>query len=155
MLIKEIYNQHIETISVHDKIGDVVNKMFHKKFNGFVVLDDKKKVAGILSLQDIAGAVVPRQFKHNVAMANAIYRRGFFYDECARVKEKKVSDIMRQHFISVSLDSNIMAVMTDFLNNDLYIVPVIEKNQLLGIVTRTEIKKALMDGMGVVHNEEL
>ena len=42
-----------------------------------------------------------------------------------------------------------MAVTADFLKNDLYIVPVVEKGELLGVVTRSEIKKALAYGMRI------
>jgi predicted transcriptional regulator len=54
---------------------------------------------------------------------------------------------MRKEFVSVSLHDNIMAVTADFLKNDLYIVPVIDKGAIIGVVTRSEIKKALIYGM--------
>lgn len=55
--------------------------------------------------------------------------------------------------MTVSLHDNIMAITADFLKNDLYLVPVLENGQLVGVVTRTEIKKALLYGMRDVTQE--
>ncbi len=63
------------------------------------------------------------------------------------IQNKKVSTIMRKKFTITNLNDNIMAVAADFLKNDLYIVPVIEQGELLGVITRSEIKKALAYGM--------
>jgi predicted transcriptional regulator len=111
-----------------------------------VILDDNS-VIGVLSLQDIAGATIPRQFKANAQMAAAMYRRGFFTEICQQLKNKPIRTIMRRDFVAVNLKDNIMTVMADFMKNDLYIVPVIENKKLLGVVTRTEIKKALWEAM--------
>lgn len=117
------------------------------RVNGLVVINGQNQVKGIVSLQDIAAATIPRQFRHNIRMAAAMYRPGFFTEMCQQLKDKPVSSVMRREFVTVSLDDNIMAVTADFLKNDLYIVPVIEKKQLVGIVTRSEIKKAIVYGM--------
>lgn len=124
-----------------------MKELVEHRVNGLVVINSQKQVKGIVSLQDIAAATIPRQFRHNIRMAAAMYRPGFFTEMCQQLKDKPVSSVMRREFVTVSLDDNIMAVTADFLKNDLYIVPVIEKKQLVGIVTRSEIKKAIVYGM--------
>ncbi len=124
-----------------------MKELVEHRVNGLVVINGQKQVKGIVSLQDIAAATIPRQFRHNIRMAAAMYRPGFFTEMCQQLKDKPVSSVMRREFVTVSLDDNIMAVTADFLKNDLYIVPVIEKKQLVGIVTRSEIKKAIVYGM--------
>ena len=147
MLISEIYHTHPKTLMVNASVLEAVEELIKDEVNGLVVINDKKKVMGLLSLQDIAAATVPRQFRKNVRMAAAMYKPGFFTEMCQQIKDDPVSTVMRKEFITVDLDDNIMAVTADFLKNDLYIVPVIEKGQLLGVVTRSEIKKALHYGM--------
>jgi len=147
MLISEIYHRDPKTLKATATIKQAIDELMHDEVNALVVVDDKQKVLGILSLQDIAAATVPLQFRKNVRMAAAMYRRGFFTEMCQQLKDQLVSRVMRKEFISVGLDDNIMAVTADFLKNDLYIVPVLEKGKLLGVITRTEIKKALLYGM--------
>ena len=147
VLISELYHPHAITISEEATVVEALEVFLSKKVNGLIVTNTDEQVAGVLALQDIAAATIPRQFRHNVQMAAAMYRPGFFSDTCAEIVDTKVQKIMRKNFTIVSLSDNIMAVKADFLKNDLYIVPVIEKGELLGVVTRSEIKKALAYGM--------
>jgi predicted transcriptional regulator len=153
VLIKELYHPHPKTVLTTATVGEVIKILVHDRVNGLVVVDQHQKVKGVVSLQDIAGATVPTQFRKNVRMAAAMYRVGFFAEICLQLKTKPVTSVMRKEFISVTLDDNIMAVTADFLKNDLYIVPVMDKHNLIGVVTRTEIKKAIAESMGAIAQE--
>lgn len=153
MLIKDIYHPHIRTIGADKTIKEAVTELISTKYNAFIVVDKSNKVVGVLSLQDIAGATVPPEFKDNIAMASAMYRQGFFHEMCKKIENLSVRDIMRTNFISVSLSDNIMAITADFLKNDLYVVPVVEKGKLLGIITRSEIKHAIGEVMGIKEKQ--
>ena len=147
MLISELYRDHAITINEDVTVSEALETLIAKKVNGLIVIDESERVTGVLALQDIAAKTIPRQFKYNVQMAAAMYRKGFFSDMCAEIKDLPVKKIMRKNFTIVSLQDNIMTVTADFLKNDLYIVPVISKGKLVGVVTRSEIKKALAYGM--------
>lgn len=147
MLISEIFNKTPITFSDTGTVLDALETLIKKKINALVILNASNKVVGVLSLQDIAAATVPPQFRKNIRMAAAMYKKGFFTEMCQSIKDKSVKQIMRKNFVKVTLNDNIMAVTADFLYNDLYVVPVIEQGELVGIVTRSEIKKALLYGM--------
>lgn len=147
MLISEIYHSHAKTISNTATINQAVDELMKDEVNALMVLNEKEQIVGVISLQDIAAATIPRQFRRNVRMADAMYKRGFFTDMCQELKNVPITQLMRKEYVVVNLHDNIMAVTADFLKNDLYIVPVVEKGKLLGVVTRTEIKKALQYGM--------
>lgn len=149
MLIKEIYHKDPVTILSDLTVRESLKVIVNKKINGLIVLDAKnhKKVVGVLSVQDIAAATVPRQFRKNLGIAAALYKKGFFHEMCAEIQDQPVTKIMRKDFEWVSLEDHIMSVTAEFLRGDLYIVPVIENKELIGVVTRSEIKKALAVGM--------
>jgi len=149
MLIHEIYHPEPVTIREDVSIRDALNTILHKRINGLVVINAAGRVVGVLAIQDIAGATIPNQFKKNIHMAAAMYRKGFFSESGLAIQDQPVKKYMRKNFVSVSLQDNIMAVTADFLQNDLYIVPVIEKGELVGVITRSEIKKALAYGMKI------
>jgi predicted transcriptional regulator len=150
MLISEIYHPDATTIDQDQTVEEAVKGILKSVHNGYVVVNSKNSVVGVLSLQDIATATVPLEFRSNPNLPLAMYKKGFFHEQCQTIKAKKVREIMRSNFTQVTLTTNILAVTADFLKNDLYIVPVIENNILKGIITRTEIKKALAIGMGLV-----
>lgn len=154
MLIAEIYHKNPVTINENESIKTALQKLIEQRFNDYIVVNDKDVMVGILSLQDIAGATVPKQFRDNIRIASAMYRKGFFKERCELIKDRKVKDLMRRDFIQVSLEDNIMSITADFLKNDLYIVPVVEKGELIGIVTRSEIKKALAAAMEIITHKE-
>ncbi len=147
MLISELYHKNVITIPESMTVSEALKEFIKKKVNGLIVVNEKEQVTGVLALQDVAAATIPRQFKQNIQMAAAMYRKGFFSETCDAIKDLPVTKVMRKNFTIVSLTDNIMAVTADFLKNDLYIVPVISKGKLVGIVTRSEIKKALAYGM--------
>ncbi len=156
MLIEELYHKNPITLSPDVTLAEALGKMEKDDVNGFIVVDGDKKVLGIISLQDIAAVTVPYQFRKNYGMAMGMYRRGFFHEQAKEIKDKKVKEVMRLDFTSVNLKTNIMAIMSDFLKNDLYIVPVVEKGKLIGVVTRSQIREALLTGMNLdkLINEE-
>lgn len=147
MLISEIYHPNPTTFPDSGTVKEALQILVTKRINALIVVNSSNTVVGVLSLPDIASATIPPQFRKNIRMAAAMYKKGFFTQMCQEIQNISVKKIMRKNYVSVSLHDNIMAVTADFLYNDLYVVPVIEKKELIGIVTRSEIKKALLYGM--------
>jgi CBS domain-containing protein len=78
------------------------------------VLNAKGKVVGVLTVQDIAAATIPLQFRKNISLASGMYKKSFFHEMCAKIKDQSVKEVMRKNFTSVSLSDNIMSIITDF-----------------------------------------
>jgi signal-transduction protein with cAMP-binding, CBS, and nucleotidyltransferase domain len=125
MLVADIYSKQFSPISEEYTISEALN------------------LSGVLSLQDIASAIVPIEMRENANLANALYKQNFFQELCLDLKDKKISEVMRKEFITVNLETSVLEIAADFLHNDLYIVPVVENSELIGIVTRSEIKQAI------------
>lgn len=149
MLVKDIYNKHLIPIGEDITIKEALSLMIKSHFNGVVVLDKNKKLAGILLIQDIVSIIVPSEMIENINLAEAMYKPHFFQENCAKVKDKKVKEIMRKEFYTVTLETSVMAVAAEFLNTDSFVFPVIENDEVVGIVTRSELKKALALGMKI------
>lgn len=144
MKVDQIYHKDIQTIHQENTISEAMSLIHNKHYNGLIVIDDNDKVVGVLSVQDIAGSVIPKSFQENTSMASAMFKEGFFQEQCDTIKKRQVKDLMRTEFIRVTLESSLMEVCADFLKNDLYIVPVFDdKKHIIGIITRSEIKKIM------------
>lgn len=147
MLVADIYNTNISPIHEDLTIQDAVKFLIDKHFNGVVVEDTYGKVVGVLSLQDLAAAIVPEEMLENLSLAEAMYVPDFFREQCQAIKDKKIKDVMRKDVKSATVETPVMEIAAEFLQNDLYIVPVVENGKPIGIVTRSEIKLALAKGM--------
>jgi acetoin utilization protein AcuB len=135
------------TILEHSTVHEALKKMHQEDCNSLCVLSESGHLEGIITLQDIAGAAVPPEFVENSNMSEAMYKQGFFTEQCRNLAAKPIRSVMRKEFITVTPETHIMTIMADFLNNDLYNVPVVEDDQLVGVMTRTDIRDALLKGM--------
>jgi len=147
MLVSQIYNKNIQPISLHTTIKEVVKMMVDSGHNAFVVVDDKQQVFGIITIQDIASSIIPEQFKNDNNMAEAMYKRGFFKQLCKKVGSESVEKYVRKDYKTASLNDNIMTIVANFLENGIYIVPIMNGTKLIGIVARKEIKTVLSKGL--------
>lgn len=153
--VKDIYHKSVVIISQDLTLKEALQMMVEKSFNALIVVDDDNNLQGVLSTQDIASATIPSEMQDNVSLAQAMFKPGFFEEMCQEIGKRKVKEVMRTNYVTARAETNIMEVVADFLNHDLYIVPVLdEKGNISGIVTRTEIKKALAQGMGIQLHEE-
>lgn len=150
MLVSHILRHNPQTIHEDLTLSEALDLLMRMNSNSFIVTNAEKEVVGIFSTQDVAAALVPPEFKENVALASAMYREGFFHELCQQIKDKPVKEYMRKEFLTVKPDMHVMVVAADFLKNDLYIVPVLEGKKLVGIVTRSEIKKAIAEAMAII-----
>lgn len=142
MKIDSIYHRDPVTISSTTTLHDALETMLEIGTNSLVVKDNQT-VSGIVTTEDIARAVVPDEFEVNTGMADALYKPHYFEEVCIEIGKKDVSTVMRTDYLSVSPGSHVMTVAAYFLKNNLYVVPVIEHGNLIGIVTRTQILHAI------------
>ncbi len=148
MNVEQIFRKKFYSIESSKTVKDAISLMEEKGISALPVLNNKGKVLGIVTLQDIAGAIVPDEFEKNPSMSLAMDKPDFFDEMCKKVGQQKVEKIMRKDFLKVKLDSPIMTVFADFLHNDLYHVPVTDENdRLLGIIARNDVKKVLLSKM--------
>lgn len=155
MLISDYFHENAWVISSEITIKEVIKTMVEKDCNSIIVVNSEKKVVGIISLQDIAAAIVPQEFVDNANMAKAMYKHRFFDEQCQKIQNKPVSEIMRTNFTSVELNSNTLSILADFLNHDLYKVPIMKDGELVGVVTRSDMKKAFAKALNIDYEEAL
>ena len=149
MIIEQIYNRHITPVHDNITIKEALELFIVKDLNSVLVLNKHDKLIGILSLQDMAAAIVPAEMRDNPSLVEAMYKPNFFHEMSEAIKDKSIKDFMRTKFICVTPQTNVMAAAADFFVNDLYIIPVCENEKLVGIVTRSDIRQAFALAMGI------
>ena len=147
IVVNDLYRKKAATIETTATIQQALHKMDEENTNGLLVMGDDDKLIGILSLQDIAGAIVPEEMQSNSNLAGALFKEGFFEELARKLNRKKVTEVMRTDFKTVTRDASILEIAAEFLQTDLYIVPVVEDGKLLGVVSRTEIRRAMATAM--------
>lgn len=105
-------------------IQEVIDIIIDKRISGAPVLDENRKLVGIISEKDCLRVIVDQAY-HNLPMSN-----------------RKVSDYMTAKVKTLSPDSDVVEAANEFLNTAIRRLPIVENGVLLGQVSRRDILKA-------------
>ena len=119
-----VQQQHLVTLRPDQSINEVINIMIEKRISGAPVLDENRKLVGIISEKDCLRIDVDQAY-HNLPMNSPI-----------------VSDYMTREVKTLSPDSTVVDAATEFLNSAIRRMPVVENGVLIGQISRIDILRA-------------
>lgn len=136
-----------EVISVKpdDNAGDALDTLFKMGISGLPVIDEKGKLAGMLTEKEVIAKILP-SYVGNIGR--------FIYEENPKtVKQKilgfsnlKVKDVMRKEVVMVDEDTTLCEVAHLMLTQKARRLPVLNKSKdVIGIVARGDVLKALFE----------
>lgn len=125
MKVKEIMTDEVVVIQDTDQVAYARNLMLKHGFSRIVVIDSKGVPVGIVTEKDIA-----RKLRGN----GAAWRK--------RPLDKiSIRRVMQNDLITVSPDTKMKDSVEIMLKNDISSLPVIEGDELVGIITKTDLIK--------------
>jgi len=117
MKIKEIA-RNVKTISPEDTVKEAASVMSRHNIGSLVVVNSKKKVVGIVTERDIIEKVNARD-----RLASRV----------------RIEDIMTPKVITINADALIDDAVYLMVKHRIKKLPVLDNNELVGIVTSTDI----------------
>jgi len=123
ILVSDYMKPVTEYFSPDTSVEEVVKTLVKNKLFGAPVLDQNKKLVGFISEKDCLKEMVNDSYysqDHHVAR-----------------------DIMRQNPLSVSPNADIISLAEEMLGRRPKLYPVVENNQVIGIITRADVLRAL------------
>jgi CBS domain-containing protein len=105
-------------------IEEVIDTMITKGISGAPVLDEHRRLVGIISEKDCLRLIVDQAY-HNLPM-----------------NSRTVSDYMTAKVKTLSPSSDVVEAATEFLNSSIRRMPVVDNGILIGQVSRRDILKA-------------
>ncbi len=124
-IVKYMVQQHnLVTVRPDQSINEVINIMIEKRISGAPVLDENRKLVGIISERDCLRIIVDQAY-HNLPHS-----------------EPKVADYMTRDVKTMSPDNNVVEAATEFLNSPIRRMPVVENGVQIGQVSRIDILRA-------------
>lgn len=115
------------TFKPDQNIFDAIDIMIEKRISGAPVLDENRKLVGILSEKDCLRIIVDQAY-HNLP-----------------IQSRTVSDYMTAKVKTLSHDSDVVAAANEFLNTPIRRLPIVENGVLIGQVSRRDILRAAKD----------
>jgi CBS domain-containing protein len=112
------------TFKPEQSINEVIDIIIEKRISGAPVLDEHRKLVGIISERDCLRIIVDQAY-HNLP-----------HDA------PKVSDYMTKEVKTLSPSSNVVEAATEFLSTPIRRLPVVENGILIGQISRIDILRA-------------
>lgn len=129
--VSQIMAKALIVVNPTKKISEV-NQMFSEYGIRHIPVVDGTKLVGVISKNDVLKIGYGTGDSHPEAL-NAIY------------DSFQLKDIMVKDPITVTADSNIKDIAEIFAEQSFHSLPVVEKEEVVGIVTTTDLIKYLLD----------
>ena len=139
MIIADRMKKNPATATPDMSISDASAKMKAEKVHRLPVLDDDKHLVGVISEKDILLAAP------SPASTLSTYEINYL------LSKLKVKNIMSRNPVTISRDTTIEEAVRLMVENDLSCLPVMDSGYLVGIVSKSDLFKILLEMLGAKH----
>lgn len=119
---QDIMIKNILTLHENSSAKDAIKLILENRISGIPVVRDDMTIAGIITEKDLLQLV--------------------FYDTA---EEVSVADIMIREVATMDKDTNLLEISEFFLNNNYKSLPITSSNKLVGIISRKDILKHILN----------
>jgi CBS domain-containing protein len=148
LTVRDIMQPNVITIGPEATIRELADLLATHKISGVPVVDDERRVIGMVSEADLIVQDADLHFPHYIQFLDSIiYLQSVrkFEERYKKAFGAKVADVMTAHVESISPDASIYDVATLMADHKINRLPVVEDGRLAGIVTRGDIVRAIAE----------
>ena len=145
MLIKDIMTKKVITVSPEMSIHKLAELFMKKNISGAPVVDKRGKLLGVVKEE---GVIFQDKKVHlptfiNLSLGFLTFGTKRYEEEVKKITARKVSSIMEKDIVTVCPNTEMEDVATLMIEKEIYYFPVVDKNKLLGVVTKKDIVRAI------------
>ena len=152
--VKDYMQRKVICFKPNDSIYKVAEILSKKHISGAPVIS-KRKVVGIISETDIikflhVNLPLDSEITHephllSLILLNFIKNQVKFKKEIEKISKIKVKDIMSKSVVSVNPNATLIEAAELMEKYDVNRLPVVEKGKLKGIISKSDLIRALID----------
>jgi CBS domain-containing protein len=149
MTAQEIMKSEVITISENASVQELAALLAKKKISGSPVVDDQKRVVGIVSEGDLVSQDADIHFPHYIELlGNIIYLESVkkYEEKLEKAAASSVKDIMTTEVATVQQNAPLHEIATIMTEQQVNRVPVLDGDVLVGIITRADVVRAMAKG---------
>lgn len=155
MRIIDIMSKDVIYFYEDENLFDTISILIQKNISGAPVLDKNDKIVGIISLTDLVKFLnikldlSPKNFSSITDLIlyslKKLKERKKIKSLKEILKEVKVKDVMQKNVITISPHNTILEAAELMEKHDISRLPVVENDKLVGIITKTDIVRFLLE----------
>jgi CBS domain-containing protein len=144
MRAKDIMRAEVQCVSETTTLRELSRAFRRYNVNTIPVVNDAGELVGVVNEADLLRAMLPNYAE---LQDDLHYMMDFEYleDRAQSVEDQPVRDIMVRGAISVNENAPLMRLISLFLLKSSSHIPVIRDQQIVGVVTRTDICELMFD----------
>jgi len=149
MTVEKIMTKNVKSVKINTSLVNVSKLLSKKRLHAVPVVDDNKKVLGIITendffTKDLSDTYLPTyiNFLKKAKFKSKISKKE--YENVKKLLEAKAGDIMAANCLTTSPKTSIKKLLEIFQTKKYYSIPVVDKTKkLIGIVTQQDILKII------------
>ncbi|MBR1125181.1 CBS domain-containing protein [Bradyrhizobium lablabi] len=145
MRAHQIMTRQVITTTVDTPIVQAARTLLLQHISGMPVLDEAGKLVGVVSQGDFMRRAEIGTQRRRPRWLKLLVGPGRAAVDFVRERGRKVGDVMNAQPITVSEDATLEEVTETMEKNDIKRVPVMRGDELVGIITRTNLVQAVLD----------
>ena len=145
----DVMTRPVATLQASASLGEAVGLMLERGISGLPVVDAHGYLVGMLTEGDLLRRVeVGTSEHHRSGWWRFLYGAGLSADEYVRTHSRQASDVMTHDPASVTEGTPLEEVVALMEHRRIKRVPVLRGNTVLGIVSRSDLLRAVGRGLG-------
>jgi len=150
MLVNDVMSTGVLTAHRTDTVRSVVVKMLNRHCGAIPVVEGDNRLVGIVTVRDVMLPLYPNygDYIHDNVRSRNFIEMEEGYPE---VLAKKVEEVMTTNPLTVSPNDPILEAASYMGLKNFRRIPVVEKGQLVGMVSIGDINRGLFFEKGVNH----
>ncbi|HPP69939.1 MAG TPA: CBS domain-containing protein [Pseudothermotoga sp.] len=147
MRVYDIMVRDVTAVTKDETVGNVLKIMASQLLSGIPVVAEDMRVIGLATESDIIKAVVSSYFSL-LQSTSFIPDMNQFLRNAVLIKDKPISEYMTHPPVVVNENAMLVHVADIMIRHNIKTIPVVDdQGRLVGIVSRTNILKAAMEGV--------
>ena len=145
MRARDVMISPVFTVKSASSLQEVAKLLLERSISTIPVVDDRGKIVGIISDGDLMNCIEVQRSQRSERL------RLFANDEpCAddilKARSRKAADVMTKKVITAWLGTFLREIAALLERNSIECMPIVKDGQVVGIVSRANLNRAMEDG---------
>jgi CBS domain-containing protein len=144
MKVSDVMTREVVTTGPEASLEDAARLMVRHRVSGLPVVDEKQPVVGIVTEGDLLRRIELSTERPRAGWLTLLLAPGRVAQDYVRSHARKVGEIMACEVVSITADTSLGEVVALMEAQCIKRLPVLEKGRLIGIVSRADLLRALI-----------
>ncbi|MBU1122233.1 MAG: CBS domain-containing protein [Candidatus Omnitrophota bacterium] len=148
MKVKDIMTKEVITVKPSMDLHKLAKLLIKKNISGAPVVDADGKFLGVVLEEGLIFQDKKVQIPAFITLSMGFFTLGMpkFKEEMRKIAATTVKDIMEKDVVKVSSQATVEDVATIMVDKKSYYCPVVEGGSVVGIITKKDIVRAIVNG---------